>query len=84
MAPDELPPLPAAVEVAVYRAVEEALANVAKHAAARACLVRLAVDDRVPLTVEDDGVGVAVRRDAGVGLPSPPHAAMPRRKLSRR
>jgi signal transduction histidine kinase len=65
---DELPALPAAVEVAAYRIVEEALANVAKHAAARTCLVRLAAADGLTLTVEDDGIGIGPDRVAGVGL----------------
>jgi signal transduction histidine kinase len=66
-APNDLPPLPAAVEVAVYRIADEALANVAKHAAARSCRVSLEVSDRVILTVEDDGVGIESECGIGVG-----------------
>jgi signal transduction histidine kinase len=42
-APDPLPPLPAAVEVAAYRIATEAMTNVARHAHARTCLLRLDV-----------------------------------------
>lgn len=71
--PDELPPLPAAVEVAVYRVVQEAVTNVARHAKARFCSVSLAVDEATTvlrLEVRDDGRGMPEERDSGVGLTS--------------
>jgi two-component system, NarL family, sensor kinase len=69
-APEDLPDLPAAVEVAVYRITQEALTNVAHHARARSCAVRLAVNDDVALEIVDDGVGIPAERSAGVGLSS--------------
>ncbi|HJQ28990.1 MAG TPA: GAF domain-containing sensor histidine kinase, partial [Rubrobacter sp.] len=70
-APRELPPLPAAVEVATYRIAQEALTNVARHARARTCRVRLTIEERVlDLVVEDDGVGVPRNRNSGIGLSS--------------
>jgi len=68
--PEELPPLPAAVEVAVYRIAQEALANVVRHAGARTCVVRLSVTDEVRLEIIDDGAGIPAERTAGVGLSS--------------
>jgi signal transduction histidine kinase len=67
-APANIPALPAAVEVAVYRIVEEALANVVRHARASRAVVRLMADDAVELTIEDDGIGIDPRAGAGVGL----------------
>ena len=77
-APPQLPPLPAAVEVAAYRIVLEALTNVARHAHARTCCVRLqlvAADgsaDTHTLIVEvsDDGRGLLPQHPLGVGLAS--------------
>ena len=71
--PEELPLLPAAVEVATYRIAQEALTNVARHARARTCRVHLSVD-RASATlaceVTDDGVGIPEGRRAGIGLAS--------------
>jgi signal transduction histidine kinase len=69
-APEDLPNLPAAVEVAVYRITQEALTNVARHARARTCVVRLVVDEGVTLEIVDDGVGISAEHSAGVGLTS--------------
>jgi signal transduction histidine kinase len=69
-APKVLPPPPAAVEVAAYRIVQEALTNVSRHAKARACRVRLSVSDGLELEITDDGVGMPEDRRAGVGLSS--------------
>ena len=68
-----MPPLPAAVEVAAYRIVLEALNNVVRHADARNCVVRLVIDE-VPemlcVEVTDDGKGVTEDHGMGVGLSS--------------
>lgn len=69
-APDgeALPPLPAAVEVAVYRIAQEALTNVVRHAGAQECVVRLAVSNGLELEITDDGQGMAKEPGIGVGL----------------
>jgi signal transduction histidine kinase len=69
-APENIPDLPAAVEVAVYRITQEALTNVVRHARAHTCVVRLVVNDDVTLEIVDDGVGIYAERSAGVGLSS--------------
>jgi signal transduction histidine kinase len=67
-APDSLPPLSAAVEVAAYRIAQEALNNVYRHAHARICTVRLSVQDELRLEISDDGAGFEPGTHAGVGL----------------
>ncbi|MFN2254167.1 MAG: histidine kinase [Candidatus Promineifilaceae bacterium] len=65
---NELPPLPAAVEVAAYRIVQEAINNVVKHAGAKNCTVTLSANDELHLLIEDDGGGLAPLTVPGVGL----------------
>jgi signal transduction histidine kinase len=66
-----LPVLPAAVEVAVYRVVHEAMTNVVRHARATTCRLRVAVGDEVlEVEVTDDGSGIAADAAAGVGTSS--------------
>lgn len=51
-------PLPTAIEVALFRASQEALTNVARHARASRAVVTLSfLDDLVLLDVRDDGAG---------------------------
>lgn len=72
-APRPLPPLPAAVEVAAYRIVTEAMTNVVRHAQARRCIIRLALDgagEALIVEVVDDGRGIAPGRKAGIGTGS--------------
>lgn len=61
-APEPLPALPAAVEVAAYRIITEALTNTVRHAHADHCAVEIGLSD-------EDGVLCVRIRDDGVGLP---------------
>jgi signal transduction histidine kinase len=68
--PDSLPSLPAAVEVACYRIVREALTNVLKHAQARRCIVQIKPGETLDLEVTDDGCGLPPGWKPGIGLTS--------------
>ncbi|MGW3331665.1 sensor histidine kinase [Streptomyces rubiginosohelvolus] len=51
-------PLPATVDLAAYRIVQESLTNAAKHSGAHHIVIRLRADSfRLTLSVEDDGRG---------------------------
>ncbi|UCF39710.1 MAG: GAF domain-containing sensor histidine kinase [Gemmatimonadota bacterium] len=57
-APDEVPDLSDEAEVALFRALQEGLSNVARHAEARSVTVRVRLDaGRLVLSVRDDGRG---------------------------
>jgi two-component system, NarL family, sensor kinase len=62
--------LPAAVEVACYRIVTEALTNVARHAHATRCSVQIQLDHGLNVEVCDDGVGLPDGWRTGVGIAS--------------
>ncbi len=67
-APETLPALPAAIEVAVYRIVQEALNNVARHAGAETCRITLSVANEACIEIIDDGRGLPAEPHMGVGL----------------
>jgi signal transduction histidine kinase len=70
IAPTQLPSLPAAVEVAAYRIITEALVNVLKHARASRCSVTININagKELQITVADNGVGLpAVIKPSGKG-----------------
>ncbi|MGC5326002.1 histidine kinase [Brevibacillus sp. SYSU BS000544] len=75
-APEQLPVLPAAVEVAAYRIVTESMVNVVRHAQAAQCLVRVEVvkNNQLMLEIIDNGKGISLRPKAsgkgGIGLVS--------------
>ncbi len=59
---DDVGRFPPETEAAIYRVVQEALHNVAKHAQAHNVNIQMArTGDRVRLLVEDDGVGMERR-----------------------
>lgn len=61
--------LPAAVDFAAYRVIQESLTNVIRHAEARTVQVSAVLDDgRLHVTVRDDGRGAEVDRTSGVGI----------------
>jgi two-component system NarL family sensor kinase len=55
--------------MAAFRIGQEALTNVARHAGARHCLLRLSVDrDGLAVEIVDDGRGIATERHRGIGM----------------
>lgn len=70
-APEPMPELSAAVEVAVYRIASEVFHNVIKHAQATECLVDIELNDgRLILSITDNGKGMEQVHTAGIGFSS--------------
>jgi signal transduction histidine kinase len=68
---EDLPALPAALEVAAFRVASEAVTNVVRHSGARHCDVALtASGGELVLEVRDDGTGLTGTGRDGVGLSS--------------
>lgn len=68
-APDRLPVLSDDAELALFRALQEALSNVAHHAGASRVAVRIAVDDGIlRMRVHDNGRGASPTHIAGAAL----------------
>jgi two-component system NarL family sensor kinase len=72
-APAAFPSLPAAVEVAAYRIVQEALKNAIEHGKAKNCVVCMSLDGgptpgSLYITIRDDGMGLPEAVTPGVGL----------------
>lgn len=69
--PEKIEAMDHDIEVALYRSVQEALHNVAKHSQAKNFAVRLECsEDTISLEIEDDGVGLLSRapHERGFGL----------------
>ena len=67
---------PAASRGHLHRIACEAVINAAKHAGATAIDIELASDgDQLVLVVRDDGIGIAARQPAGMGLQLMAHRA---------
>jgi len=70
-AADDVEPLPAAIEVAAYRIVIEAVNNAARHSTAPSCTVTLQRDPGwLCIQIRDTGVGIPSPTRTGVGLSS--------------
>lgn len=64
----EFPKLSAAVEVAAYRIVCEALTNASKYSRATECNVQLTFNGALQIDVQDNGVGLPQGNHSGVGM----------------
>jgi signal transduction histidine kinase len=70
-AASSLPELPEPYRLALYRAAQEGLTNIQRHANAQNAWVNLEVDDtQITLTIKDDGTGLEQSSEKGssVGL----------------
>jgi signal transduction histidine kinase len=59
-------PLPPGADLAAFRVVQEGLTNVLRHAGGAPACVRVSWDDRLEITVTDDGTPAGGRLDGGL------------------
>lgn len=68
-APNRLPSLPAAVEVAAFRITTEAIVNVVRHSNAKNCMICIAlIEDKergLQIIIKDDGIGMSPNIKSG-------------------
>lgn len=74
-APETLPHLPAAVEVAAYRIILEAFSNVVHHSQATTCDITIQIEEQKTgfvfcVDIKDNGQGLPDKHRAGVGIVS--------------
>lgn len=74
-APEALPHLSAAAEVAAYRIVMEAFSNVVRHAQATTCHITIKIETQKSVTmlcveIKDNGHGLPEKHRSGVGIVS--------------
>jgi len=68
---ENLPALPEAMSLALYRVVQEALHNVARHARAASISIRIrAARGQLTLEIQDDGIGIAPNAADSAGGPA--------------
>lgn len=68
---EDVPTLPAGVEVAAYRIAVEAVTNVVRHSGAESCAVQIFSEEgELVVSVRDDGVGIPPGARSGAGLRS--------------
>jgi signal transduction histidine kinase len=64
----DMPEIPDHLAVTLYRILQEALTNVAKHAKARKVWVDLTQDHGITLSIQDNGRGYSPGKQAGSGI----------------
>ncbi|MFS0862806.1 sensor histidine kinase [Fredinandcohnia sp. 179-A 10B2 NHS] len=62
--------LPAALEVAVYRIMQEAITNVIRHSEATTCNIEISLNHTFQLVIRDDGKGLHEKIQYGIGIKS--------------
>jgi two-component system NarL family sensor kinase len=70
IAPNDLPRLEPALEVAAYRLTSEALNNAVRHSHANHVTVDITLNGALRIAVTDDGIGMQPDSVAGIGLSS--------------
>ncbi len=66
--PSRITFLPAAIEVAAFRVIQESIVNVIRHSKASECTVKLTLNDHLQVEITDNGKGISSAAKKGIGL----------------
>ena len=68
--PPNVSTLPAAIEIATYRIIQESISNVIRHSNATECIVKITMNNFLNIEITDNGKGISFTSKKGIGMAS--------------
>ncbi|MEH7224797.1 sensor histidine kinase [Bacillus sp. JJ1566] len=62
--------LPAAIEIATYRIIQESISNVIRHSKATECIIKITMTNFIKIEITDNGKGISFDAKKGIGMAS--------------
>ncbi len=70
LVPPSVSTLPAAIEIATYRIIQESISNVVRHSNATECKIKITMDNFLKTEITDNGKGISSSSKKGIGMVS--------------
>jgi signal transduction histidine kinase len=68
--PPSVSTLPAAIEIATYRIIQESISNVIRHSNATECIIKITMTNFIKIEITDNGKGISFNSKKGIGIAS--------------
>lgn len=68
--PPNVSTLPAAIEIATYRIIQESISNVIRHSNATECIIKITMNNYLTIEITDNGKGISTISKKGIGMAS--------------